>query len=228
MPVIKNTILYSLFVVSSINFSLHAQQDVNIQDNDDLMLIFDNASDDLHPIEDADIVCLMSEIQNNIDTLELDLPAITDAIFTDLEQSLSEENQMLPISKDQLEELLDNECKQIQESLSSDEQIDGNCVTISVDCLEAVLSLDNGIALQDCQQLVPVQQNEAELVIVETGDDDIIPVPHDLINSVKKANKQKKKLEKLEKKEKANAYKKSSSSAKAKADKKKKKSIIKK
>jgi len=215
MPVIKNAILYSLFIASSINFSLHGQQDANIQDNDDLMLIFDNSSDDLHPIEDADIVCLMPEIQNHVETLELDLPVQTNAIIIDLEQSLPEENQILPITKDQLEELLDNECKQMRECMVCDEQIAGNCITISVDCLDAALSFDNGIALKDCQQLVPTQNNQAEVLIVETEDDDIVPVPHDLINSVKKANKQKKKLEKLARREKAHAAKKSKKEIKA-------------
>ncbi len=247
MPVIKNTILYSLFIVSSMNFSLYCQ-DANIQDNDDLMLIFDNSSDDdVHPIEDVDIAGLMLEIQNHVDTLELDFPMKSDSITIDFEQLLPEEkniqlqdspeldpitlpitaidnnynfvsiddcddeqcqeNCILPISKDQLEELLDSECKQIQEDLSCDEQIHDDCITITVDCLDIKMSCENGIALQ--VQEHKVASNDVVVAIELDDDEDIIPVPHDLINYVKKANKQKKKLEKLERKEKANVYKKS-------------------
>lgn len=49
----------------------------------------------------------------------------------------------------------------------------------------------------------------ANLTAIDVDDDFIEPVPHELINCVKKSNKEKKKLEKKQKKEKRRLYKKS-------------------
>ena len=214
MPAIKNAILYSLFLVSSMHISLHCQDD-NEQDNEEVVLIFDASSDDsnsdeIYPLQDADIACLMPEIQTHVDTLEFDSPdiALPEEIFA-IEDSIQsyeqlQDDEIFAISKDQLEELLDGQCKEIQECLFADEQANCDFTTISVDCLEVMLSLENGILLHEGQ--LPSAEN---VTIVETEEDEIVPVPHDLINSVKKANRQKNKLEKLERKEKAHANKKS-------------------
>lgn len=296
MPVMKKTILYSLFIVSSVNFSLHSQ-DLQLQDNEDLLLVFDGSAEEMYPLEDADTVCLMPEIQNYVDALELDPTALADLAIEviypeslvtpqsepeialeiqndqiqadgesialslqnlldapeimmapennentaqqetldfavcqiDTPQAIAcqpivsiddvrnpsivesiaqlEQDSIQPISKDQLEALLQNQCEQcdLVEQYFVDlapvqVSIDDNCATISLEDENIVLSPENGISF------VSDSQNP-ELEVTE--DDDIVPVPHDLINSVKKANKLKKKLEKKARKEKASFFKKS-------------------
>ncbi len=241
MPVVKNksslvrfaqtsTILYSLFIVSSISFSLHAQ-DTNTQDHEELMLVFDNDSDNLeeiYPLEDIDTACFTPEIQaedqtetpkadqsemseadsieqqdpiiewdqNYIDDLELDPtaklygiemePVVVDEdvdfLNSIVDAKEEEDYPFIMISQDQLEDILDNRNEQFEDDISAK------------------------IIMPD--QLVANAQ-AATIVIDTEDDDDIIPVPHDLINSVKKANKQKKKLEKLARKERADSFKKS-------------------
>jgi hypothetical protein len=248
MPAIKNAILYSLFLVSSVHISLHCQ-DNNEQENEEVILIFDSSSDDsnsdeMYPLQDADIACLMPEIQNHVDIIEFDQPIATaieipfecaqdvknesedeeshliDQVFDIVEEihpdleiksdllsssdEISDSDQVVIITKDQLEALLDGQCEQLQECLSSEKQTECDMTTIPVDCLELLIGVDNGIVLAEPQSILA-----QDIVVEEQDEDEIIPVPHDLINSVKKANKEKKKLEKQQRKEKNNMYKKS-------------------
>jgi hypothetical protein len=272
MPVMKKTILYSLFIVSSISYSLHSQ-DANIQDSEDLILVFDDGyAEEIYPLEDTDTICLMPEIQNYIEDLEFDptvkiedfefdsvakndlqeftdlavLPQATedivalydnaseqeslDTIVCQLDEKQiihcqsanidnpelvksSQQDEEYPINminQDQLEAILNTHNEQfdryLDDALSSESSNDDERMTISIDDLEMMMASENGILLHN-DEISPTQQTESS--ITETEDDDIVPVPHDLINSVKKANKQKKKLEKLERKEKANFFKKS-------------------
>ncbi|MBP6869853.1 hypothetical protein KBC04_03160 [Candidatus Babeliales bacterium] len=73
--------------------------------------------------------------------------------------------------------------------------------TLPVDSSEIILAIDNGIAM--------LEDLKAEIIDEISSDDDIVPVPHELINSVKKAAKKKKKLEERERKEKYKRSKKS-------------------
>lgn len=291
MPVMKKTILYSLFIVNSVNFSLHSQ-DLSLPDHEDLLLVFDGSADEMYPLEDADTVCLMPEIQNYVDALELDPTMQTDfaieaviqenietkvepkiildvqndllpidesmalalqdiaqdsiiaapeiivasdndlnvvqqeleaeqaitsqpiTIINDLQSLVAvepivqaEQDSIEPISKDQLEALLQNQCEQCDliEQYFADlvpvqVSLDDNCSIISCDNEDLVSPVATGISFASHSQ---------DPVVEITEDDDIVPVPHDLINSVKKANKLKKKLEKKARKEKASFFKKS-------------------
>lgn len=75
------------------------------------------------------------------------------------------------------------------------------CMTIPVN--------DTCITMVCCDGLILEANSIEDNNTVCDDDDDIIPVPHELINSVKKANKQKKKLEKLEKNKRKKSLKKS-------------------
>lgn len=79
--------------------------------------------------------------------------------------------------------------------------------TIEIDSIELSPVEEHGIYLGHEQSMSEMSANIAttEVDAVISDDEDIIPVPHDLINSVKKAAKKKKKLEK---KERANFFKK--------------------
>lgn len=249
----KNTILYSLFIVSTISFSLHSQ-DTNVQD-EDLIFVFDDGNgnpEEIYPLEDIDTICLMPEIKNYSEDLELDsivkLDATEDVVHPVLIEATEES---LPeVDKNVLLEAMDHDnlinliadddelvCqsyenqmldRQLEDELSNIETYEPEDCPINLitqDQLEEIFHdynepLDTN-AINSNEDLKIAMPHEivmpntelsatqaTELSFVEE-DDDIISVPHDLINSVKKANKQKKKLEKLERKEKANFFKKS-------------------
>lgn len=264
MPAMKKTILYSLFIVSSINFSLHPQ-DMNMQDNEDLLLIFDDSSEEIHPLEDLDEITVNPKIQRYVNDLESDPMAQIDIMIEDDDQYQPEELEtsdvpaevqnsqdvqknntdevIVPAAPEdivildhkdateqepsriiepsaqieecsqctldqaQLEELLNMQCQQMEQYLSDLAPMPSSrsedFVTIPVGCDEVVIALNNGISLAPCHA-DEINSNE---------DDDIVPVPHDLINSVKKATKQKKKLEKKEKAQQRKSKKKNKKSA---------------
>gem|GEM_PF-2949721 len=111
--------------------------------------------------------------------------------------SSTEEPHLDDMSIDQIEESLNILFDMHDEELSqeSDELCD-SLVIIPVDITETTPSIDDRpVANENCINL-----SKAEVESIVT-DDDIIPVPHDLINSVKKATKKKKKLEKARLKE---------------------------
>ncbi len=233
MPTIKNMILYSLFIMNSINTSLYCQ-DENIQNNDEeIILVFDN-SDEIYPLENTEVLdviinqevisdelldpmVLPIEVENLMqEALDVIYEASNNHDSFDDASSMDEYSDMqceddpvLVITKDQLEEILYDQYEQIQEHLLLNDQVNSDCSTIPIDSSDIIISLDNGILLENQENKRPshdlVVAMEVDMEVDD--DDDLIPVPHDLINSVKKANKQKKKLEKLERKEKANAYK---------------------
>ena len=265
MPAIKKTMLYSLFIVSSINISLHSQ-DMNMQDNEDLLLIFDDSSEEIHPLEDLDEITFNPKIQRYVNDLEFDPTAQIDIIIEDDDQSLPEETTEIndesqgiktfdnlqpdvinlvtvpqapedivildhkdstdqesskmiepsaqfeecsqcTLDQAQLEELLNMQCQQMEQYLSDlapmSSSQSANFITIPVGCDEIMIHLNNGI---------PLASRDAD-EISSSEDDDIVPVPHDLINSVKKATKQKKKLEKKEKAQQRKSKKKNKKSA---------------
>lgn len=224
MPVMKKQILCSLFIASSITFSLYAQNS-SAQDNEDLFLILGDNVEEVYPLEDLDTVCLVPDFQDCVHDLEIDPTAhqdiqsrleqmaqldanvieITiindiedtsrDQAFVDDEQSAdSVHDELFIITKDQLEDILNEQVDHVTDQLPhSVSQI------IAIDNERLIGPGNNGIIL-DSNFAVPANQHT--MVNFEEEDDDIIPVPHDLINSVKKANKLKRKLEKKQRKEK--------------------------
>ncbi len=259
MPVMKNTILYSLCMVSSLSFSLHSQDINPQQDHEELYLVFADGNDETYPLEDIDNEYAMSDIENSenyVNDLAIDpmiksdgtetedvaepvMIEISEELLPDLDENIVSEamdsdNQLsesseLPdtladehqaddyrleddlsdleisepsepedcpinlITQDQLEEIFQDH----------NDQLDDN-VTIPVNDQDMAIMAEDSVDANN-----PKLVSEEVVVAAEPEDDDIVLVPHDLINSVKKANKQKKKLEKLERKEKANFFKKS-------------------
>ncbi len=176
MSVVRKAFVYSLFIVSSVDFSLHSQESGNKYDNQGDIVIYDSGSDEIYPLADVDRICLISEIQTYIDGLD----------FAEIQ-------------------IIENDLTQIRTN-------NDDCMIALIDITEDNNIQDQNICVEPHSLLLP---NNLEIItmqddtIIDAEDDDIIPVPHDLINSVKKATKKQKKLEKLEKKAKAKSSKKS-------------------
>ena len=64
--------LYSLCLSFGSNFSLLAQNEIAIDLSEDFIILCDRGDDEIYPIEDADTICTLDEIQNYIDDLEFD------------------------------------------------------------------------------------------------------------------------------------------------------------
>jgi len=83
----------------------------------------------------------------------------------------------------------------------------------SRDNIDSIITIDQQTLPEQITISLPLydyEKSEVQDIQNEPAEEDeIIPVPHELINSVKKANKEKKRLEKLERKQKYKLFKKS-------------------
>lgn len=89
--------------------------------------------------------------------------------------------------------------------VQDDQELETELMTSDVQASEESQTLESFSHLDEQVAVVRVdapglQEAEDFLALEDEDEDDIVPVPHELINSVKKANKKKKKLEKKERK----------------------------
>ncbi|MBV8661051.1 MAG: hypothetical protein JO129_02815 [Candidatus Dependentiae bacterium] len=203
MSIIKKMILCNVFIINSISFLLYCE-DQNKECKQDLLVIYDSCPEEIYPLDD---IQLISNIQNCIDDLELDSKEI------DFQQDLIEN-----INFNDAEDTLHDHLLILEEIELNPEDIEissenaeilcdcvGECITIPVDCQQVITVTENGIYLIEKDSLSDVDDK------ITSTKNEIVPVPHDLINSVKKAKAEKiaKKKKKQEKKENRKFFKKS-------------------
>lgn len=158
--------------------------------------ILDNVDVNVLPIAPEDIVILDHGVHKESD----DAIACKCDDNQELTGSISNPSFIEPcienMSIDQIEESLNSLLGMHDEEIIIDESCSNDCIIIPIDITETTTPIDNGpIVNENCINLSKI---EVESVVT---DDDIVPVPHDLINSVKKTTKKKKKLEKARLKE---------------------------
>ena len=236
MSIVKKMILYNVFIIHSVSSLLHCQ-DQNIENNQDLVVICDSCPEEIYPLDDLQII---SNIQNFVHDLEFDssdvdmqiilpsenteknaavieiieLPLVQESLSQDpIENNdFNESNESEEALHDQLLILEETEfdIKDIESSLENVEILYdcvGECITISIDNEQDIKITENLIQ----ENLNANESSKAQDEIIIAAKDEIVPVPHNLINSVKKAKAEKiaKKKMKQEKKAKRNFFKKS-------------------
>jgi hypothetical protein len=162
--------------------------------------------------EDLQIVCNVENMEQSIDVTALD------AVNAIIEDQIQEQS-MNALDIDKTIERIDAQLAAYEgiKSTLQDDYLEihgsehcGDCpccsnTTISIDDENLLRAADTGIVLieQDCANHcheISDSFNNNETNQITVTKDDIVPVPHDLINSVKKAAKKKKKIEKKERK----------------------------
>lgn len=163
---------------------------------------------DIHNIEQA----IENIVQDAIDTIyeELELDIVETKREEHNDQKLINNEELIIIAPtEQTCELCPHELKpcfieQIDLTRTNSSDNCPCCITIEIDNFENERTTDNGILifqdLSNYNQKTETHELKSEVTNDEINlDDEIVPVPHDLINSVKKATNKKKKLEKKEK-----------------------------
>jgi len=118
---------------------------------------------------------------------------------------LQEIEQLNSIDEQEVYPLEDFETIFIVPEVQDDRELETELMTSDVQASEESQALEGFSHLDEQVAVVHVdvpglQDTQAFLALEDEDEDDIVPVPHELINSVKKANKKKKKLEKKERK----------------------------
>lgn len=190
----KNLVLCSFFIASNAKlFSNLDHQKILEHNNESLhdMYIVIPIEEEIFPLEAIDFI---TQIEDFTDDLEIDPIEIFDCHAKNNQEStileILDNNKIVDSRDDQISQTL---------SITVDIVID-SCQ--QNDTVEKTLPKNNDIKLLDIEENQNFEDESAQ-------DDDIVPVPHELINSVKKANKKKKKLEEKQRKEKYKIFKKS-------------------
>ena len=118
---------------------------------------------------------------------------------------LQEIEQLHSIDDQEVYPIEDFETIFIVPEVQDDQELETELMTLEVQTSEESEALENFSHLDEQVAVLHVdvpglQETQDFLALEDEDEDDIIPVPHELINSVKKANKKKKKLEKKERK----------------------------